>query len=105
MAKTAYATATAMPADSAFNADGSIKQLIKIEGLKVFSHDEVTGVTIFELSGLKTRHIEWYNVLNQLNYGKGELDDREADDLCEAIGRLVTEFDIARELKGRIKLG
>jgi len=94
---------TAMAHD-AYDSEGNVKALLEIEGLSLFQHDEVTGKTIFELSGLKRRNCNMYEAMMALGFAHEELQDNdELERLGDKIGRLVQDYDLLQLLKSRVK--
>lgn len=103
MAKTAYATAVGTATHDAFDTHGVPKQLLTIDGLTLYRHDEVTGKTIFELSGVKPRDINWGVVLEQMGFEVGEREDPQVQVLVETLHRAVSDHDLMQLLKSRVK--
>lgn len=106
MAKTAYATAVGT-VDSGthdpYDHNGMPKQLLTIDGLALYRHDEVTGKTIFELSGVKQRNINWSIVLEQMGFEVDERESPQVQVLVETLHRAVADHDLMQLLKSRVK--
>ena len=96
-----HATATAV--HDAFEPNGNVKALIQVEGLSLYSHDEITGVNIFELSGLKRREIDYGMMLTALGFSEQEREDPQVTVMVETIDRAVQDHDIMQLLKSRVK--
>lgn len=93
------------PHDFPFDGEGNPKILITIDGLEV-SHTHSTGdKTVFELSGVKRRKVDWPAVFEALGYTEQE---RMDDDLCEEVGmkveKVVMDIDIRNMLRERLKV-
>lgn len=106
-AKVRFDTAEAneAPHDFPFDREGNPKILITIDGLEV-SHTHSTGdKTVFELSGVKRRHVNWPEIYKALGYSEEELND---DALCEEVGmkieKAVMDIDIRNLLRERLKV-
>lgn len=105
-AKVHFDTAEAIetPHDFPFDGEGNPKILITIDGLEV-SHTHSTGdKTVFELSGVKRRKVDWPEVYKALGYSEEELND----ELCEEVGmrieKVVMDIDIRNLLRARLKV-
>jgi hypothetical protein len=103
MAKTQTATAFGTVAHDAFDDRGVPKQLLTIDGLTLYRHDEVTGKTIFELEGVKPRNINWGVVLEQMGFELGEREDPQMQVLVEKMHRAVADHDLMQLLLARVK--
>lgn len=99
-----YPTFDAAKAHDAFDSDGSVKALIKIEGLKFFQNDDA-GEQIFELSGLKRRDINMHDALIALGFTEEELtaNDETLDQLGEKICRMMQDHDLMNLLRKQVK--
>lgn len=103
MAKTQTATAFETVIQVAFDDRGVPKQLLTIDGLTLYRHDEVTGKTIFELSGVEPRDINWGVVLEQMGFEVGEREDPQIQALVEKLHRAVADHDLMQLLLSRVK--
>lgn len=80
------------PVAEVWNADGTPKMLVKIDGLKQVGPDE------FELSGVLQRPIHWVGIAAALGFESGQVPDKLADD----IAAVVWDYDIREILAQRI---
>ena len=95
----------AMPVEAhdAFDNDGNVKALVRIEGLSLYRHDEVTGVNIFELAGLKRRAIDYPAMLDAIGISVDEREEPLVSLLVETIDRAVQDHDLMNLLRKRVK--
>lgn len=77
------------------------KVLLSIEGLEVFSHDEVTGKTMFQLTGVEQKNRNWGEAMYALGYEKAS--DRDKDELCDKLSVILFEHDVMKVLASRVK--
>jgi hypothetical protein len=96
---------TAEAVHNAFDSDGQVKALLQIEGLALYRHDEVTGVNIFELSGLQHRQCDMREAMKALGITDEELasNSRDIDLLGEKLFRVVQDHDLLNLLRTRVK--
>jgi len=100
--KSNFATVTAEPSD-AFDSQGNVKAILRIDGLVPYQYDEVTGVHTFEMSGLSRRQIDYKVLLDALGFSDEERELPQTTVLVETIDRAVQDHDLIQLLTKRVK--
>jgi hypothetical protein len=87
---------------NSYDRDGNPRVVLEIEGLELFSYDEVTGRLALSLKGLTQKNRNWFEALNELGYA--DLGDQDREILCDKLSTILFRYDIGKVLTDRIKI-
>ena len=111
MSKTAYTNVEAVatpvhgtsqinvPVDSDSWDDSKPRVLLEVEGLELFSYNEVTGKMVFQLKGIKQKERNWAGAMKALGYASPQ----EQDELADKLSAILFQHDIVKVLADRVK--
>lgn len=75
------------------------KVLLEVEGLELFSYDEVSGKMVFQLKGIVQKDRNWNAAMKALGYA----DPQEQDALADKLSAILFQHDIVKALADRVK--